>query len=191
VNYHVLRFSDRPEYAYLEDEPENFDKPFRVGTGVSCADLVHGTIRMKFYKKHQGMKLDDFVANLFRWILCSERARAVIAKECGNVEIYPLEILNHKKKPVGVPYFFVQPVGVVDCVDLERSEFKRDHAWQDKFLFVYKLVLREQAIPKQLKLFRMKEMPEAIIIRSDLVEKLQAAGATGFELLDTGVPILL
>jgi hypothetical protein len=146
---------------------------------------------MRFYKKHQGMKLDDFVANLFRWILCSERARAVFAAECDNVEIYPLEILNHKKKPVGVPYFFVQPVGVVDCVDLERSEFKRDHAWQDKFLFVNKLVLREQAIPKQLKLFRMKEMPEAIIIRSDLVEKLQAAGATGFELLDTGVPILL
>jgi len=146
---------------------------------------------MRFYKKHQGMKLDDFVDNIFRWILCSERARAVLAAECDNVEVYPLEILNHKRKPVGVPYFFVQVVGVVDCVDLERSEFKRDHAWQDKLLSVYKLVLREQAIPEHLKLFRLKEKPEDLIIRSDLVAKLREAGLTGFGLLDTGAPILL
>jgi hypothetical protein len=191
VTYHVIRFSDRPEYAFIEDEPENLDDCFEVNAGSSLKSYVHGTIRMRFYKKHQGMKLDDFVDNLFRWILCSERARAVFAAECDNVEVYPLEILNHKKKPVGVPYFFVQPVGVVDCVDLEKSEFQRDCTWQDKFLSVYRLVLREKAIPRGLKLFRMKEMPAAIVIRSDLVEKLREAGATGFELRDTGVPILL
>jgi hypothetical protein len=191
MTFHILRFPNRTEFAYVEDEPGNLDKPFKVNAGKTCAGLVHGPLLIPFYKKHKGMKLDDFVANLWSWILCSERARAVIAKECGNVEIYPAEFLDHKKRPVALPYFLVHPVGTVDCVDLRQSKYTPDRAWKDKVLTFYKLVLDERRIPPDAKLFRMKEMPEAIIIRSDLVEKLQAVGATGFALKELGVPIML
>ena len=190
MTYHVLQFPYRAEYACVDETPENIDDAFEVGTGASCKALVRGTLRARFHGKHKGMKLDDFVDNPSRWILCSERARAVIAAECDNVEVYPLELLDHKRTPVGAPYFFVQVLGTVDCVDLEKSIYKRDRAWAHLFLSVYKLVLREEAIPSDLKLFRLKEKPEDIIIRSDLVARLREAGATGFDLLDTGVPTL-
>jgi len=82
-------------------------------------------------------------------------------------------------------------LGLADCIDLRRSVYTRSAHRPDQFLFLDKLVLDEKRIPKKAVLFRVKEMPRTYVIRADLVERLRAAGVTGFNLLELGAPVSL
>jgi hypothetical protein len=191
MTFFILRMPSRAQYAEIEDEPSGFERSYIVDQGASCLGAIDGTMSVPLTRKHKGMKLDDFISNLFDWLIVTERVKDVLAAECNNVEVYPLEILDQKGKPVKARYFFVHPVGTVDCVDLEKSTFKRNAAFPDKILTFRKLVLDEKRIPGDLKLFRIKEQPETIIIRKDLAQKLADMKAGGFTLWELGAPILL
>lgn len=192
TTYRILRTKLRPEYASIEDAPqEGFEDAFMMNQGEPCSAAVTGTVVLSITKKHKGMKLDDFIFNLRAWLIVTERVKDVFAAECGNVEIFPAEIRDQKGKPVKAPYCLVHPVGTVDCVDLQRSKFRPEPGEPGMVQTFYSLVLDERRIPGDLKLFRIKPMPQAIIIRSDLVEKLEAMGAGGHKLWDLGAPIML
>jgi hypothetical protein len=121
--YHILRMPSRPQYAEIEDEPDGFDRYFIVNQGTSCKDQIVGSMTLSLTRRHKGTKLDDFICNLPDWIIARERVKEILAEECNNVEIYRVEIVDQKGKPVKARYYFVHPVGTVDCVDRKKSEF--------------------------------------------------------------------
>ncbi len=48
-----------------------------------------------------------------------------------------------------------------------------------------------RSCPPDATLFRIKEQPQTLIVRSDLVERLRKAGVGGFELLELDTPVMI
>ncbi len=190
ATYHVLSVPLRPEFAELR-QPPDMEQPWLIDKGEPYAALAPKaglTCAMDVDRK--GQKLDDFVFNALRWLIVSERVRAVLAQEPG-VETLPLHILDRKKKPVAAPYFFVHPTGPEDCVDVKRSEIMWSNMEPTRAHTIKRLVLDPSRIPTARALFRIKTKPLVTIVRSDLVERLKQTGATGYRLLELDSRVLL
>jgi hypothetical protein len=92
---------------------------------------------------------------------------------------------------VKAAYHLAHPVGPVDCVDLKRSEISFSAVAPDEARSIRRLVLDAARVPEDRTIFRIKEYAKAIIVRSDLVQRLHDAGVGGFELLDLDAPIMI
>ena len=88
------------------------------------------------------------------------------------------EIINHKGRLEAAEYFIVNPLDVIDCVDREASETKADILNKKMIRSCKRLVLREDVIPTELKIFRLGFWSGRIIIRRELADSMQAAGLT-------------
>ena len=97
----------------------------------------------------------------------------------GNVEFLPVSIVNHKGRTEPDNYYFIHPLVLCDCIDINASEVEWNELAPDTIADCMGLVLRENVIPDNLKLFRLKSWGDIIIIRSDLAEELEQAGFTG------------
>jgi hypothetical protein len=118
-------------------------------------------------------------------VIISHKLRQALVAECvTNVEYLLLTIIDHKKKVASRDYFIMNPPSVVDCIDLEASEVKWNAIDKSMISRCKQLVLKESNVPKDVKVFRPKHLPNQILIRSDLVKKLEGAGLTGLHFTD-------
>jgi hypothetical protein len=97
----------------------------------------------------------------------------------GSVEFLPVSIVNHKGRVELENYYFIHPLILCDCIDLNASEVEWNELAPDTIADCMGLVLREEVIPDDLQLFRLKSWGDIIIIRSDLAEQLERAGFSG------------
>ncbi|MFT3701396.1 MAG: hypothetical protein QM802_03460 [Agriterribacter sp.] len=130
-----------------------------------------------------------------------------------NIEYYQLKLLdafpNGNKEPLEKPfeynnYFIANVVGLVDCVDHEKSILEYFYPPElrnppedmppmeddennpfagenpNDIDFVTKLVLDESKIDPDLKIFRLYDKPSLLIFHESIVEKLRKEEATGF-----------
>jgi len=110
------------------------------------------------------------------FLVISGKAKQFIEQEnAGKIEFLPMKIINHKGRVASEDYFVVNPLDVVDCIDKEASGAEMD---DDMIEGCAQLVLKEDAIPKDLKIFRTKFWSGRILIRRDLAQKMTAAGLT-------------
>lgn len=131
----------------------------------------------------------------------------------NNIEYYQLKLLDAfphgNEVPLEKPfehndYFIANVVGLVDCVDHERSileyfyppelrnppedmppmENDENNPFADEnpndIDFVTKLVLNESKIDPSLKIFRLYDKPSLLIFHESIVKRLREEGATGF-----------
>jgi hypothetical protein len=113
-------------------------------------------------------------------IVVSERVKRLLESEQARpVELLPLQILNHNDKVVATDYFVVNPLEIVDCIDLAASEGKENPLDPGTLYGVARLVLREDAVPRTLSVFRIKHWTNVILIRRELAERMKEAGLTG------------
>ncbi len=154
--------------------------PF-VDDGRPCADRwpAGATIPMDpDFKK--ATKLIDCL-NASKVVLVSSRGRAFLeGKQVGHLEYLPIGILDHAGKLASSDYFVVNPVAVVDCIDLDASEADRDDNFDEGGTNVIsgcaKLVLRESAIPPETRIFRPRYWEYLTLIDSALASEMESAG---------------
>lgn len=96
-----------------------------------------------------------------------------------SIEFLPVSIINHKGRTESNNYYFLHPIVLCDCIDMEASEVEWNELAPDTISDCMELVLRKSVIPADLKLFRLKSWGDIIIIRSDLAEELEKAGFQG------------
>ncbi len=190
-DFYVLTVPSRPQFGYIDRDPKGASKTFLVGEGKSFAGHLPDDATMALDSKHKGMKLEDFISNSLSWLIVSEKVRALLAAEPNPCEVYPLQVLDLKGRPIKAPYFLVHPVGTVDCVDLAKSEYDRSAMEPDMILGFQRVVLHQKKIPPDRTLFRLKENPRTYIVRSDLVDKLTEAKAAGLKILDLDTPVFI
>ncbi len=189
MTHHIFRVPLRQQFAKIEQEPPELEKPWLLTDGQPYGAIFTGTATAKCARSHKGTKLADFLYNPFRWLYASEKARDLLAAEPVTFEFYPLTVVDQKDKPVPQPYFLAHLLGTADCVDLERSQYVRSSFRPDLIQIMKRLVLDPARIPQEATIFRIKEQPETMIVRSDLVERLREAGVGGFELWELDTPI--
>jgi hypothetical protein len=190
-DYFVLTVPSRPQFGYFDRDPKGATKTYLVGEGSSFKGHLPGEATIALDSKHKGMKLDDFISNSLSWLIVSEKVRALLAAEPNRCEVYPLKVLDLKGRPVKAPYYFVHPVGTVDCVDLAKSEYDRSSMEPAMILGFQRVVLHQRKIPPDRTLFRLKENPRTYIVRSDLLDKLKVAEVKGIQLLGLDTPVFI
>lgn len=191
MNYKILRVPPRDELGYIEKESQGVTQAWRLGDGEPMGDKFPKQASYPLSKQHKGMKLTDFIPNKFSRLIVSEKVRKLLETEPVDIEWLPVSIIDKKDRVVDARYSIAHVLGTVDCVDLDRSEYDRSSFSPEQFLVIRRLLLREDKIPEQLALFRIKEYPRAFIIREDLLDKLATAGATGLDVLELGTPVMI
>jgi hypothetical protein len=189
--YYILTVPRLPEYGLIRDDPKGATKTYLVDEGKSFAGHMPKDAKVQLDKRHKGTKLCDFISNVASWLIVSERVRAILAAEPNPSEVYPLKVLDLKGRPIKAPYFFVHPVGAVDCVDLKKSEYRRSAMEPSRIASVQRVVLHQRKIPPDRTIFRLKEFPVTLIIRSDLLGKLKAAEVKGIQVLGLDTPVFI
>jgi hypothetical protein len=119
--------------------------------------------------------------NLYTTIhhVISDRLRQLLVPELGasRVEMLPVKIKDHGGGWVEGEYFILNPLDSVDCVDLEASQAKLNDGEPPQIKRVKKLVLKP--LSGEPALFRPASWTRLILVRSDIADKLEAAGLSG------------
>ena len=123
-----------------------------------------------FLDPDYGMKLSGLMSNTCRHLIVSTPIKEVIRTAFVDpraVEIFPVAIYDQKKRLADDGYFYINPIGTVDCLDQRLSVIKRTE--EGEVISVKKKVLDARSIDPAVKLFRPKEAPSSYIIRHDLL----------------------
>lgn len=100
----------------------------------------------------------------------------------SRVEALPVKIKNHKGRLAKGEFFVLNPIDVIDCIDLGASGAVFNLLDPTQIMQVDRLVLRP--LPNDVALFRPQGWTRLLLIREDLAGKLLAAGLTGLVFLD-------
>jgi len=101
------------------------------------------------------------------------------ATEKNRVEYIPVRIINHKKRLASDDYFVLNPLDVLDCIDMDASGVEWNKISPTTISYCKGLVLKQEAIPAGFALFRLKYWPNNIVISGDLVANLRQLELTG------------
>jgi hypothetical protein len=116
----------------------------------------------------------------------SAKAKDFFAGEsAGKIEFLPIKIINHKGRVASDSYFVVNPLDIVDCIDKDASVVKMNPI-NKQIKGCKQLVLKADAIPPELKIFRLKDWPDVVVIRRELAVKAEKeAGLTNLKFYES------
>lgn len=173
-------------YGYCVIKPQTgIAKSFQLSRGIS---------RLQGWPSDAACKMDDSfpkdtdlpdVVTGVGWLVVSARVQALLASlKVASVEYLPLQILNHKGKLAAKDYFIVNPIGQVDCVDVAASKVMWNTINPELISVCASLVLRADAVPHDLSIFRPKHLPQHIFVRTSLAQRLAQEGFLGLHFRD-------
>jgi len=132
-----------------------------------------------------GMQLTDSIPNTLNLLIVSEKLKGVLEEKSGaEIEFLPVHLRNHKGRLVAEPYFIANPLGTVECVDRERSQFRTSSIRPDQVFRFFRLAVDTAKIPPDARLFRLKEQTDLILVRQDLADEILRAGCNGMLFLE-------
>jgi hypothetical protein len=120
--------------------------------------------------KDYGMGLGGVVSNTCGCLIVAAPIKELIAKAFPNpdeVEFLRVAIYDQKNRLANDDYWFINPIGPLDCLDQQRSEIDRDE--DGEVIGVDKQVLDLRRVDLNKPLFRPKEAPSSYLIRHDLL----------------------
>lgn len=187
MKYFVLKESYDEGNVYVSDIPEGLLRKYQLLKGISRVAGWPSDLAARFSdNRPEGMKLTDWVSSAFGWLLISGRFKQLI-EEAGapDTEYLPIKLKNHKGRLASADYWIVNFLRLGDAVDRERSAFEVDAAEDDRIFRFDRLVLLDEFEARGPVIFRLKEQPVLIMVREDLVTRIQVAGLTGLRFTAT------
>ncbi|AEI63721.1 imm11 family protein [Corallococcus macrosporus] len=183
--YQVFSINSDPRLAYLEDVSANVPDYMQLTDGVRLKGSIPESTTFTL-SEEGGDMLCDFVENTSGTLIVSTRAREALEAEGitgDDFEYLPVTLKDKRGRALKSRFYIVNPLQKVECMDRERSKFS---AYEDEILSVQRLVVRQEQVPAESKLFRLGEQPRVIVIRSDLVKRIQEAQLTGLFVVGPG-----
>jgi hypothetical protein len=171
------------ELVFLDREPlELVQHGHRLATGERMGDDYPQIVRFVMQLGRPGLRLTTLIGNSVNYLIV-HKALADIVKNanCGEIEIWPMEIINHKGRCHSKDYWIINPIGTIDCMDEKASEVTRAKSTPGRLLSIEKLVLREDRLTNAPDIFRVRDHID-IIISSTLGKSLQGHGFTNIYL---------
>jgi hypothetical protein len=187
MSYSVIKEDYDEGNVYVSDIPDGLLRKYQLLQGVSRLAGWPPDLAARFSDDEpEGMRLTDWVSTPFGWLLISGRFKKLL-EDVGApaVEYLPIKMKNHKGRLAGADYWIVNFLVLIEAVDRDRSAFEVSAAEDDKIYLFDRLVLRDDVEAKGPVIFRLKEQPRLILVREDLVARIQAAGFTGLLFIAT------
>lgn len=179
--YVVVPYFLSSDIAETEPVGDALPLPVMARRGVPLAAQFPPTTEILLSSK-SGNRFTDFIYTKTGVILASQRAWDFMKAEGitdEQVEYLPFVLKDRKGRVRPEKYGFVNPLLKVACFDFDKSKYKRLSSDPNKFAGISRLQILPEKVPEDAKLFRLAEHPNANLMRTDLLEKLQGAGMEG------------
>ncbi|MFL5349316.1 MAG: imm11 family protein [Hyalangium sp.] len=187
-SFSILSTSDDPKYCLVDEVPEPLrSKKWRISEGRPMEHRYPPDVVLKMDRAHKGLVVPDLVANTERIAIVSTRLKGLLEQHSGaRIEFLPVSIANHKGRIAAKDYCIANVLDHVDCIDKERSEVEELNPDPTLLSGLFRLQVLQDRIPSEAKMFRLKTMPTAILIREDLRALLDAENLTGIRHIAMG-----
>jgi hypothetical protein len=172
MNYYRLDVMRQQEsdYCMLQDFPEGMGlKTYKLCKGIALdpGDYPEDA-RIAMSDEDDGTKVPDIVGNTCRILIVSAVLKDSIVKvNKGKMEVFPVKILNHKKRVASASHFIINPIGALDVLDLKASDIE----WLKKEVVeVRKYVLDPKKVKGAPALMRIEQTPDAYFISEAMLD---------------------
>lgn len=161
-----------PRLCVLDEVPEGVGiKYYRMMKGKRIGGDYPDDAKIYMSDEHPGIKLSSLIGNTNSYLIVSRDLKEVIESYCSaEVEYLPLTLYNHKKRVHSKDYFIVNPIGVLDCLNLEASKITY---FKDRVVSVDKFVLDPKKLTNAPSLFRIKEDPTEYVVNEELANAIK------------------
>lgn len=118
------------------------------------------------------------------YVVSKQFRRFLEAEAPGHAQFFEAEVSGPKKLlqtlAPALPYYIVNWLHIIDCIDLKKSEFEVDEEpGEEPDYTFFRLVLDPVKVPDDVQIFRLKRDVTTTLIDSRLVRKIKHAGITG------------
>jgi hypothetical protein len=167
--------------------PEKMTKPHMPAVGVRMDDEFSNGLAFSMTKDVAGIQISDVIDNALAFLMGSKKLKELLAKHAlADIEYLQFTLLNHKGRVASKDCFIMNVIGTVDCVDKDRTEGETSSLTPERYTEIERLFLDDDKINPDLKIFRITSMPELIIVREDLKEKIEEEQITGVAFVGMG-----
>ena len=187
TSYQVFTVNPDPRVSYIENISGSVSNYLLLTKAVSLKTSVSEATIFTL-SEDGGDMLCDLVDNTSGLLIVSTRARDVLESEGvtgEGVEYLPFALKDKRGRLTKGRFYIANLLRKVECMDRERSEFSSSSV-DGRVLSVQNLVVQKEKVPPEAKLFRLGEWPRVIVIRSDLVQRIQDAKLTGLSVCAQG-----
>ncbi|MCP3143593.1 imm11 family protein [Pyxidicoccus xibeiensis] len=144
-------------------------------------------VRIKMSDHFPDIVVPDFIFNVAFCTMVSHGAKEALEQHSeALIEFLPFTLLNHKGRVAAAECFIANVLTTVDCADTTRTVGVPSQMSPGTYLEINRLELDEAKIPPTARLFRLKQLPSAMVVREDLRAQLSARGLTGLAFVETG-----
>lgn len=165
--------------------PTDVPKAFQLARGVSRAEGWPSALLCRMSDDFpKDIQLPDsyFGAS---WVIVSPRVCTQLQSRCGpEVEFLGIGIADHKGRTVAQDCAVVNPLTVVDAIDVPASEVTWNQIRSDLISECKRLVIDASRVPDSLQLFRLRHLERLVIARAELAAQLESAGFVGLDFED-------
>lgn len=173
--------------AWISDRPEAFgSKGFMLNQGTPCADWFPKDLVFDLSRSYGGVKLPDHLPNTLSLRVVSAKLKRLLEELAPKtrIEFLPVRLRNRRKKIEAAPYWIANVLEVIPCTDMKRSDYWENTIVKGQVESFKRLVLDERKIPKGVKLFRLGEKKDLLLVHRDLGQPVVDADCTGVFFMD-------
>jgi len=177
----VIWENEYNEGSCVIQNPEGFGEQHMLMEGVGLLNQWPDNVVCRMDTEYpKDIQLTDNVYG-GNFVVVSGRLKAQIALLAGasEVEFLPVAILNHKGRVASKDYFILNPIGTIDCIDVKESGVVWNAINTSHISRVKKLVLRNEAVPTEVSVFRPTHLNRRILVRRSLAYRVSSDGFTG------------
>lgn len=114
------------------------------------------------------------------YLVFSSRLRQSLSNAgVTNIEYYPISIVHSQTKEIVSDYSIANIVGLISCMNMQRSVYEFDPEAPGRVETISTLVLDESRIPSDIQLFRLAEKRTIILCNANLRSTLITQSVTG------------
>ncbi len=167
-----LDTDEDPAFCFLDALPEGLGiKSYKLGHGKELGPEYPADARIYMSDRYKGIQVPDLVGNTHGMLVTSKRVKEAFEQvNRGPVEYLPVAIYNHKKRVASPDHFILNPLGTVDCLNLEASDIVYH---QDKVVRVRNFVLDPEKLQGAPDLFRVREDSYAYLMSDRVLQELR------------------
>lgn len=165
--------------SLVEDAPEGIGlRWYCMARGVRARPHLPQDPKVYLPRASRGLKLPGLLGNTMGYFIGSTKVKEIVEKHCPEQDIEYLQftLYNQKKRVYSKDYWFINPIGGVDCLSEPACGIKYD---DDGDIVTFKqLVLDSNKITEVPHLFRVLKVPTKYVMSKNLVQALKDDAVT-------------